>query len=70
MSDEEGDPVLQVPFAMGTGTGRTMVPAYSIPPKVLYALDPRRRLEDDIRLKSIAEELGPYSIEIFWQFGA
>ena len=68
MSEEEFDPVLQVPFAV-TGTGTT-VPSYSIPPKVLYALDPRRRLEDDIRLKSMAEELGPYSIEIFWQFGA
>ena len=61
MSDEEVDPILQVPLAMTEMTfPDTMVtmPSYSIPPKVLYALDPRRRLEDDLHLKFIAKEKG------------
>ena len=54
MSDEEVDPILQVPLAV-TKTTSTL-PEYSIPPKVLYALDPKRRLVDDLHLKLIAEE--------------
>ena len=62
MSEEELDPVLQVPLAMAAMTSTAAVspwfPPYSIPPKVLYALDPKRRLEDDLHLKLIAEEQG------------
>ena len=65
MSEEELDPVLQVPLAMAALTSTAAVspwfPPYSIPPKVLYALDPKRRLEDDLHLKFIAEEQGRHS---------
>ena len=63
MSDEEVDPILQVPLAMTGHEGTSTMLEYSIPPKVLYALDPRRRLEDDLHLKFIAEEQGRDSIE-------
>ena len=61
MSDEEVDPILQVPLAMTEMKFPDIMPPYSIPPKVLYALDPRRRLEDDLHLKFIAKEKGRYS---------
>ena len=65
MSEEEPDPALQVPLAMAALTSTAAVspwfPPYSIPPKVLYALDPKRRLEDDLHLKLIAEEQGRHS---------
>ena len=65
MSEEELDPALQVPLAMADLTSAAMIspwfPPYSIPPKVLYALDPKRRLEDDLHLKLIAEEQGRHS---------
>ena len=58
MSEEELDPALQVPLAMAGILISSTFPPYSIPPKVLYALDPKRRLEDDLHLKLIAEEQG------------
>ena len=37
--------------------GGDALPMYSIPPKVVYALDPgRRQMLDDLRLKKVAEE--------------